>query len=147
MKTMITKLTGRTLAAEALGMPCFDATAVDARGSEALGFEGLGFEGLGLASVGAGVDATRVRPAAALVGNGSGAWDARRDERPTEASVALLAAFPGGYGDVAGAGAGSIKHQQSFASQKHTQHLQHQIAAQAITMRAFRGPRPWIERT
>jgi hypothetical protein len=129
---MITKLTGRTLAAEALGMPCFDAT---------------GLEALGLSFVGAGDAATRVRSAAALVGNGSAVWDARRDERPTEASVALLAAFPGGYGDVAGAGAGSIKHQQSFASQKHTQHLQHQIAAQAITMRAFRGPRPWIERT
>ncbi|MBF9067604.1 hypothetical protein [Streptacidiphilus fuscans] len=143
MKTMITKLTGRTLAAEALGMPCFDATAVDARGSKALGLAGLG-----LSSVGAGVDATRVRlAAAALVGNGSGAWNARRDERPTEAPVALLTAFPGGYGDVAGAGAGSIKHQHSFASQKHTQHLQQQIAAQAITMRAFRGPRPWIERT
>jgi hypothetical protein len=85
-----------------------------------------------------------VRPAAALLGNGSGAWDARRDERPTEASVGLLAAFPGGYGDVTGAGAGSIKHQLSPVSQHHAQQ---KIAATAITMRAFRGPSPWKERT
>ncbi|WP_042384375.1 hypothetical protein [Streptacidiphilus melanogenes] len=101
----------------------------------------------GLSLAGARVDATRVRVAseatvagaatAALAGNGFGAWDARRLERPLSASVAIMTA-PGGYGDATGAGA-SAKQQPQLHTQK--------IAAAAMTIRALRGPDPGIERT
>ncbi|WP_370093721.1 hypothetical protein [Streptacidiphilus sp. MAP12-20] len=124
---MITKLTGRTLTAADFGMPCFEI-----------------FEARGLSFAGAGVDATRVRLAAAVASNGFGAWDARRIERPLSASVAPITALAGGYGDAAGAGAGSEKHS---ASLQHQSQKQQKVAGTAITMRAFRGPHPWIERT
>ncbi|WP_042365099.1 hypothetical protein [Streptacidiphilus neutrinimicus] len=131
----MTKLAGQTVTAADFGMrsvalPCVKAS--------------------GLSLAGALVDATRVRVAtegavvdattAALAGNGFGAWDARRLERPLSAPVAIMAA-PGGYGDAAGAG--SSAKQQSQQHQLHTQ----KIAAAAMTIRALRGPDPGIERT
>jgi hypothetical protein len=124
VKTMITKLTGRTLTAAGFGLPCFEAR--------------------GLSFAGAGVDATRVRLAATVASNGFGAWEARRVERPLSASVALMPACAGGYGDAAGAEAGSRKH---LVSLQHQSQTQLKIAAPAIAKRAFRGPSPWIERT
>jgi hypothetical protein len=127
----MTKLAGQTVTAADFGMrsvalPCVKAS--------------------GLSLAGARVDATRVRvaakaavsgtTAAALTGNGFGAWDARRLERPLSASVAIMAA-PGGYGDATGAGASAKQHQL------HTQ----KIAAAAMTIRDLRGPDPGIERT
>jgi hypothetical protein len=80
---------------------------------------------------------------AALVGNGFGAWDARRLERPLSASVAIMTALPGGYGDATDAGAGAAEKQQSLQNQLHAQ----KIAAAAMTIRALRGPDPGIDRT
>ncbi|WP_042412248.1 hypothetical protein [Streptacidiphilus anmyonensis] len=133
--TRMTKLAGQTVTAADFGMrnaalPCVKAS--------------------GLSLAGARVVATPVRvvsevavlgaTAAALAGNGFGAWDARRLERPLSAPVAIMAA-PGGYGDAAGAGAS--EKQQSQQHQLHTQ----KIAAAAMTIRALRGPDPGIDRT
>jgi hypothetical protein len=122
---MITKLTGRTLTAADFGMPCVET-----------------FDARGLSFAGAGVDTALVRVASVVASNGLGAWDARRIERPLSASVAPIAAPAGGYGDAAGAGAGSTGHHASLQHQS-----QQKIAGTVITMRAFRGPHPWIERT
>jgi hypothetical protein len=134
----MTKLAGQTVTAADFGMrsvalPCVKAS--------------------GLSLAGARVDATRVRVAAkaavagttagALTGNGFGAWDARRLERPLSASVAIMAAPVGGYGDATDAGTGAAEQQQSLRNQLHTQ----KIAAAAMTIRALRGPDPGIERT
>jgi hypothetical protein len=132
----MTKLAGRTMTVADFGMRGFGLSCDKASG---------------LSFAGAGVDATRVRVAAevtvagagnaALGGNGFGAWDARRLERPLSASVATMSAQAGGYGDATGAQA-PAKQQ----SQQHQLHLQ-KIAAAAMTIRALRGPEPWIDRT
>jgi hypothetical protein len=133
----MTKLAGQTVTAADFGMrasalPCVKAS--------------------GLALAGARVDATPVRvaaevtvagaAAAALTGNGFGAWDARRLERPLSASVAIMSALVGGYGHAADAGTGTAK-QQSLQNQLHTQ----KIAAAAMTIRALRGPDPGTDPT
>jgi hypothetical protein len=133
----MTKLAGQTVTAADFGMrsaalPCVKAS--------------------GLSLAGARVDATPVRvaakvtvagaAAAALAGNGFGAWDARRLERPLSASVAIMAAS-GGYGDATDAGTGAVEQQQPLRTQLHTQ----KIAEAAMTIRALRGPDPGIERT
>ncbi|RAG83739.1 hypothetical protein DN069_20615 [Streptacidiphilus pinicola] len=134
----MTKLAGQTVTAADFGMRAFALPCVKASG---------------LSLAGARVDATRVRvteaadagaTTAALIGNGNGfgAWDARRLERPLSASVATISVLAGGYGDAAGAGTGA-EEQQPVQKQLHTQ----KIAAAAMTIRALRGPDPGIDRT
>ncbi|SEK30201.1 hypothetical protein [Streptacidiphilus jiangxiensis] len=137
----MTKLAGRTVTVADFGMRGF-------------GMRGFGLpcgKASGLSFAGTGVEATRVRVAAeatvasdafaALAGNGLGAWDARRLERPLSASVVKLSALAGGYGDATGAGT-----QTKQQPQQHQLHMQ-KIAAAAMTIQALRGPDPWIDRT
>jgi hypothetical protein len=66
-----------------------------------------------------------------------------RDERPTKASKAAVAAAKhGGYARVVGAGAAQKQNEQQINQAKAAF-----IGAEAVRIRAFRGPEPWRERT
>ncbi|MFI6443164.1 hypothetical protein [Kitasatospora sp. NPDC050543] len=66
-----------------------------------------------------------------------------RDERPTQASKAAVAAAKhGDYARVIGAGNAQKQNEQQINQVKAAF-----IGASAIRMRAFRGPEPWRERT
>ncbi|WP_035798181.1 hypothetical protein [Kitasatospora mediocidica] len=149
--TMITKLTGQAVVAASL------------RRSPA----GLLAGGVSLSGVcgGLGLDATRVSVAGALgtvdavaspAGTGvetglSLGWvsvdvdsmRAMRNERPTKAPKAVdAAAKHGAYLQVIGAGAAQKQSEQLIDQAKAAF-----IGAEAIRIRAFRGPEPWRERT
>lgn len=137
----MTKLAGQTVTAVDFGKRAFALPCVKASG---------------LSFAGARVDATAVRvDEAAVAGavgvlagngfgsNGFGAWDARRLERPMSASVAIMPAAVGGYGDATDAGTGTEEQQLLVQNQLHAQ----KIAAAAMTIRALRGPDPGIDRT
>ena len=66
-----------------------------------------------------------------------------RDERPTKASKAAVAAAKhGDYARVIGAGAAQKQNEQQINRAKAAF-----IGAEVIRIRAFRGPEPWRERT
>ncbi|WP_371479645.1 hypothetical protein [Kitasatospora sp. NBC_00315] len=143
--TTITKLTGQTVPAASLCVAPVRALAA-------------------LAATGLGLDTTvvSVMPVVSALGNtggstGAGAVESglsrdwataatsrdMRDERPTEAPKAAVAAVKhGDYAQVIGAG----------ITQKQNEQLINQAraaftGAEAIRIRAFRGPEPWRERT
>jgi hypothetical protein len=143
---MITKMTGQTVVVP----PCVFAL----RGSDATGLlaatgrtlTGLAVTGLavtGLAVSGRGVSGLGHTAGADLSGTGlSGSWTAVRSERPTEApKAAVAAAEHGGYARVIGAG-----HQQKQNEQLIDSAMAAFLGAEAVRMRAFRGPGPWRER-
>ncbi|MFE2917258.1 hypothetical protein [Kitasatospora indigofera] len=145
-KTMITKLTGQTVAAASLCVAPEQALV-------AL-----------LAAAGLGLDTTVVSvvPVVSALGNTGGstgagavetglsrdwAMDAMsrdlRDERPTQApKAAVAAAKHGDYAQVIGAGITQKQNEQLINLAKAAF-----IGASVIRSRAFRGPEPWRERT
>ncbi|MCG6499093.1 hypothetical protein [Kitasatospora sp. A2-31] len=154
---MITKMTGQTVVAASLRAARLRALAV-------LGGTGLGLDATGVSVVPA-------SPASAVSGLGhtdlcgtgmergiggtsvetglSRDWASvelsrsLRDERPTQApKAAVAAAKHGGYAQVIGAGNAQKQNEQQIitATAAFT-------GATAIRMRAFRGPEPWRERT
>ncbi|MQS13916.1 hypothetical protein F7Q99_16970 [Streptomyces kaniharaensis] len=150
---MITKMTGQTVVAASL------------RAARLRAFAELGGTGLGLDTTG-----VSVVPAAAVSGPGHtdlcvaggrsvegtsvetglsrdwasfGTPRSLRDERPTQAPKAVVAAAThGGYAQVIGAGNPQKQNEQQI-----NQAMAAFIGAKAIRMRAFRGPEPWRERT
>ncbi|MER7753559.1 hypothetical protein [Kitasatospora sp. NPDC097643] len=158
---MITKVTGRTVVAASL-------RAARLRAFAELGGTGLGLDatGVSVASAVSGLGHTDLRAADLLLadlcvagGRGvegtsvetglSGDWASfgtprsLRDERPTQApKAAVAAAMHGGYARVIGAGSPQKQNEQQIK-----QATAAFIGAKAIRMRAFRGPEPWRERT
>ncbi|MFF2081888.1 hypothetical protein ACFVXG_44845 [Kitasatospora sp. NPDC058162] len=148
---MITKMTGQTVVAASL-------RAARLRALAELGGTGLGLDttGVSVASAVSGLGHTDLCPAGgrsvegivvetglsrdwALVGTSR----SECDERPTQApKAAVAAAMHGGYARVIGAGNAQKQNEQQINQAKAAF-----IGAQAIRMRAFRGPEPWRERT
>ncbi|KJS54149.1 hypothetical protein [Streptomyces rubellomurinus] len=149
---MITKMTGQTAVAASL------------RAARLRAFAELGGTGLGLGTTGA-----SVVPAVSVLGHTDlcvtggrnvegtsvetglsrdwaesfGTSRPMRDERPTQApKAAVAAAKHGGYAQVIGAGATQKQNEQQIEQAKAAF-----VGAEAIRMRAFRGPEPWRERT
>jgi hypothetical protein len=142
---MITKLTGQTVTAASLCVAPERALAV-------------------LAATGLGLDTTvaSLLPVVSALGNtggstGAGAVESglsrdwataatsrdMRDERPTEApKAAVAAARHGDYAHVIGAGASQKQNEQQINQAKAAFN-----GAEAVRIRAFRGPEPWRERT
>ncbi len=143
-KTMITKLTGQTVTAASLRVAPERALAV-------------------LAAPGLGLDTTvaSVVPVVSALGNTGGSTGAdavesglsrdwamaatsrdMRDERPTRAPKAVAVVVRhGDYAQVLGAGAHKQYEQQINQAKAAF------IGAEAVRIRAFRGPEPWRERT
>ncbi|MFD0275552.1 hypothetical protein ACFVHB_16840 [Kitasatospora sp. NPDC127111] len=157
---MITKMTGQTVVAASL-------RAARLRALAAVGGTGLGLDATGVtvvpASLGSAVSGlghTDLCSTGLRGGNGSegtsvetglsrdwasvGTSRSLRDERPTQApKAAVAAATHGGYAQVIGAG---------NAQKQNEQQINQAMAvfvdeAKAVRMRAFRGPEPWRERT
>ncbi|WP_459646674.1 hypothetical protein [Kitasatospora sp. Ki12] len=148
---MITKMTGQTVVAASL-------RAARLRALAELGGTGLGLDttGVSVAPVVSGLGHTDL----CLTGSGSveatvvetglsGDWASfgtprsPRDERPTQApKAAVAAAIHGGYARVIGAGNPQKQNEQLI-----NQAMAAFAGAEAIRMRAFRGPEPWRERT
>lgn len=128
---MITKLTGRTVVAASLRLSPV----------------GLLTGGVSLCGVRGGLDlgATRVENGLSLgwVSVDAAAVRVMRDARPTKAPKAVEAAAKhGAYLQVIGAGAAPKQSEQLISRAKAAF-----IGAEAIRIRAFRGPEPWRERT
>ncbi|MFG2817904.1 hypothetical protein ACGFX4_00625 [Kitasatospora sp. NPDC048365] len=129
----VTKMTGQTVV---LGMPsCTSASGLG------LGTTGLSFAGPCLVSGPRNAEGTRVETGL------SRDWATfvdgleLRDERPTQAPKAEVAAAKHGH-YAAAVGAGSKQQDQQIH-----QAMAAFSGAKAIRMRAFRGPEPWSERT
>ncbi|MBP0449518.1 hypothetical protein J5Y04_08120 [Kitasatospora sp. RG8] len=155
---MITKLTGQTVVAASL-------RAAHLRALAGLGGTGLGLDATGVSVVPAslvsavsglghtdlsgtglkgGIDGTSVETGLSRDWASVGTSRSLRDERPTQAPKAAVAApMHGGYEQVIGAGNAQKQNEQQINQAK----AAFTGAATAIRMRAFRGPEPWRERT
>ncbi|MGW6917226.1 hypothetical protein ACWGB8_25840 [Kitasatospora sp. NPDC054939] len=153
---MITKMTGQTVDAASVRAARLRALAV-------LSGTGLGLDATGvaaapvgsgrvvsvpgdtvvcLADLAGGTDGTRVETGLSRNWSSLAASRSLRDERPTQAPKAgVAAAEHGGYAQVIGAGA------QKQNEQQINQAMAAFMGATAIRMRAFRGPEPWREQT
>ncbi|WP_051710035.1 hypothetical protein [Streptomyces sp. NRRL S-350] len=148
---MITKMTGQTVVAASL-------RAARLRALAELGGTGLGLDTTGVSVVPAvsgpghtdlclkgsrSVEGISVETGLSRGWASFGTSRSLRDERPTQApKAAVAAAMHGGYAQVIGAG----------NTQKQNEQLINQATAaltgaEAVRMRAFRGPEPWRERT
>ncbi|MCU7822958.1 hypothetical protein [Kitasatospora sp. DSM 101779] len=149
----ITKLTGQTVFAMPVCAPSMFGTRGTStvvsrlRGVVVLAENGLGLQGTDV-SVVSGSGFTGLGGADSFETGLSRDWAIfgggleLRDERPTQAPKAVaVAAKHGGYVRVSGAGA--AKQDEQLINQAQAAHT----GAQAIRMRAFRGPAPWSERT
>lgn len=148
---MITKMTGQTVVAASL-------RAARLRALAELGGTGLGLDttGVSVVPVVSGLGHTDVCAAGGRNVEGtsvetglSGDWASfgtsrsLRDERPTQAPKAVVAAaMHGDYAQVIGAGSTQKQNEQQI-----NQAMAAFAGATAIRMRAFRGPEPWRERT
>ncbi|MFE6050107.1 hypothetical protein ACFQ6N_05105 [Kitasatospora sp. NPDC056446] len=148
---MITKMTGQTVVAASL-------RAARLRALAELGGTGLGLDttGVSLAPVVSGpghtdlcltgnrsVEGTSVETGLSRDWASVGTSRSERDERPTQApKAAVAAAIHGGYAQVIGAG-----HPQKQDEQLINQAMAAFNGAKVIRMWAFRGPEPWRERT
>jgi hypothetical protein len=149
----ITKVTGQTVVAlPSCAVPLFGTRGIPAVAPRVGGLavsadNGLGLNGLGVRAVsGSGFtglgrtnDETGLSGDWAILGGGI----ALRDERPTQASKAVaVVAEHGRYAQASGAGAVKKQDEQliDMAEAAFT-------GAEAVRMRAFRGPKPWSERT
>ncbi|MEU8513660.1 hypothetical protein AB0C76_19020 [Kitasatospora sp. NPDC048722] len=151
---MITKMTGQTvvpaslrdallwapaeLGGTGLGL---DTTGVSVVPSVAV--SGLGHTDLCVAG-GRSIEGTSVETGLSRDWASFGTPRSERDERPTQAPKAVVAAaMHGGYAQVIGAGNAQKQNEQQINKQAEAAF----IGATAIRMRAFRGPEPWRERT
>ncbi|MFJ2187579.1 hypothetical protein ACIOJE_06350 [Kitasatospora sp. NPDC087861] len=148
---MITKLTGQTVVAASL-------RAARLRALAELGGTGLGLDTTGVSVVpavsalghtdlcgaaGRNVEGTAVETGLSRDWASFGTSRSLRDERPTQAPKALVAAaMHGDYAQVIGAGNAQKQNEQQI-----NQAMAALAGAKAIRMRAFRGPEPWRERT
>ncbi|MET8545932.1 hypothetical protein ABZW03_35655 [Kitasatospora sp. NPDC004799] len=148
---MITKMTGQTVVAASL-------RAARLRALAELGGTGLGLDttGVSVAPVVSGpghtdlcftgsrsVDGTFVETGLSRDWASAGTSRSPRDERPTQApKAAVAAAMHGGYAQVVGA-----ENAQKQNEQLINQAVAAFAGAKAVRMRAFRGPEPWRERT
>ncbi|MGW2249103.1 hypothetical protein ACWCXH_02720 [Kitasatospora sp. NPDC001660] len=150
---MITKMTGQTVVAASLR----DARL---RASAELGGTGLGLDTTGVSvvpaaavsglghtdlciAVGRSVEGTSVETGLSRDWASFGTPRSERDERPTQAPKAVVAAaMHGGYAQVIGAGNAQKQNEQQIKQAEAAI-----TGAMAIRMRAFRGPEPWRERT
>ncbi|MBO1418317.1 hypothetical protein [Streptomyces sp. FH025] len=148
---MITKMTGQTVVAASL-------RAARLRAFAELGGTGLGLDttGVSVASVvsgpghtdlcltgGRSVEGTVVETGLSRDWASFGTSRPERDERPTQApKAAVAAAMHGGYAQVIGAGNTQKQNEQQIEQAEAAF-----IGAEAFRMRAFRGPEPWRERT
>lgn len=153
MKTtkMITKLTGQTVVAASLrrspagllagGVSLSGACGgLDLDASRVSVASGLGMPGSAVSTVGLGVEAGLSLGWVSVDGDSQRAM---RNERPTKASKAVEAAAKhGAYLQVVGAGAAQKQNEQLINQAKPAF-----IGAEAVRIRAFRGPEPWRERT
>lgn len=155
----ITKMTGQTVDAASLRAARLRALAVLSGTGLGLGTTGVSVasavpagsgrvvSGLGntvicLADQAGGIEGTRVETGLSRGWAFAATSRSLRDERPTQAPKAVVAAAEhGGYAQVIGAGAPKQNEQQ--IEQAMAAHL----GAKAVRMRAFRGPEPWRERT
>ncbi|MGV9265046.1 hypothetical protein ACWDRR_10330 [Kitasatospora sp. NPDC003701] len=155
---MITKLTGQTVVAASLRAARLRALAE--LGGTGLGLEatgasvasavsvvpvvsGLGHTGLCGADIAGGIDGTSVETGLSRGWASVSTSRSPRDERPTQAPKAAVAAMHGGYEQVIGAGNAQKQNEQQINKQA----MAAFTGATAIRMRAFRGPEPWRERT
>ncbi|MFF1905311.1 hypothetical protein [Kitasatospora sp. NPDC058218] len=156
---MITKLTGQTVVATSLRAARLRALAE--LGGTGLGLEatgasvapvvsvvpvvsGLGHTGLCGADITGGIDGTSVETGLSRGWASVSTSRSLRDERPTQApKAAVAAALHGGYAQVIGAGNAQKQNEQQINKQA----MAAFTGATAIRMRAFRGPEPWRERT
>ncbi|MEV7025582.1 hypothetical protein [Kitasatospora sp. NPDC093558] len=152
---MITKMTGQTVVAASLRDALLwapaelggtglglDTTGVSVVPAATATVSGLGHTDLcvagGRSSEGISVETGLSRDWASF-----GTPRSERDERPTQAPKAVVAAaMHGGYAQVIGAGNPQKQNEQQIKQAKAAA-----IGAMAIRMRAFRGPEPWRERT
>ncbi|WP_033331928.1 MULTISPECIES: hypothetical protein [Streptomyces] len=148
---MITKMTGQTVVAASL-------RAARLRALAELGGTGLGLDttGVSVAPVvsgpghtdlcltgGRSVEGTAVETGLSRDWASVGTSRSPRDERPTQApKAAVAAATHGGYAQVIGAGNAQKQNEQLI-----NQAMAAFTGAEAIRMQAFRGPEPWRERT
>ncbi|GAA3029125.1 hypothetical protein ACFVUY_14035 [Kitasatospora sp. NPDC058063] len=148
---MITKMTGQTVVAASL-------RAARLRALAELGGTGLGLDttGVSVAPVVSGpghtdlcltgsrsVDGTTVETGLSRGWASFGTPCSLRDERPTQApKAAVAAAMHGGYAQVIGA-----ENAQKQNEQQINQAMAAFTGAEAVRMWAFRGPEPWRERT
>lgn len=150
---MITKMTGQTVVAASLRDALLWAPAelggtglgLDATGvsvTPASAVSGLGHTDSCIAG-GRGVEGTSVETGLSRDWASFGTPRSERDERPTQAPKAVVAAaMHGGYAQVIGAGNAQKQNEQQIKQAKAAF-----TGALAIRMRAFRGPEPWRERT
>ncbi|MFJ3218547.1 hypothetical protein ACIPLC_21820 [Kitasatospora sp. NPDC086801] len=148
---MITKMTGQTVVAASL-------RAARLRALAELGGTGLGLDTSGVSVVpvvsglghtdfsaagGRNVEGTSVETGLSRDWASFGTSRSLRDERPTQAPKAVVAAaMHGDYAQVVGAGSTQKQNEQQI-----NQAMAAFTGAEAIRMRAFRGPEPWRERT
>ncbi|MFF0414030.1 hypothetical protein ACFYUY_26775 [Kitasatospora sp. NPDC004745] len=148
---MITKMTGQTVVAASL-------RAARLRALAELGGTGLGLDTTGVSVVpavsglghtdlcvagGRGAEGTSVETGLSRDWASVGTPRSPRDERPIQApKAAVAAAMHGGYAQVIGAGNTQKQNEQQINLA-----LAALTGAEAIRMRAFRGPEPWRERT
>ncbi|MFJ8432293.1 hypothetical protein ACIQ9P_13460 [Kitasatospora sp. NPDC094019] len=158
MDIMITKMTGQTVDAASLRAASLritaelcgvglglDATRVAVAPVAVVSVvSGLGHTGLGgNGSEGGSFDSTGVETGLSRDWASVDASRSPRDERPTQApKAAVAAAMHGGYAQVIGAGNAQKQNEQQIK-----QAMAVFTDATAIRMRAFRGPEPWRERT
>lgn len=149
----ITKLTGRTVFAMPSGVLPLCATrgtstdVARLRNVVLAAGNGLGLDGTGVSAV-SGFGFTGFGGGVSVESGLSLDWamferlDVTRDERPTQAPKATAAAAI--HGDYAQAsGAGVRKQDEQLIDQAEAA----PTGAEAVRMRAFRGPEPWSERT
>ncbi|WP_327680472.1 hypothetical protein [Kitasatospora sp. NBC_00458] len=155
---MITKMTGQTVVAaslraarlRALAELCETGLGLDTTGvsvvpaTPALAVSGPDHTGLGSTGTkGGDLDGTSVESGLSRDWASVDASRSLRDERPTQApKAAVAAAKHGGYAQVIGAGNAPKQNEQQIK-----QATAAFIGATAIRMQAFRGPEPWRERT
>ncbi|MGW4891201.1 hypothetical protein ACWEQL_02865 [Kitasatospora sp. NPDC004240] len=157
---MITKVTGQTVDAASLRAARLRALAM--LGGTGLGLDATGVSvvpaaaggsdrvvsGLGntvvcLADITGGIEGTRVETGLSRDWAHVATSRSLRDERPTQAPKAVVAAAEhGGYAQVIGAGNAPKQDEQQI-----NQAMAAFMGASAIRMRAFRGPEPWREQT
>jgi hypothetical protein len=148
---MITKMTGQTVVAASL-------RAARLRALAELGGTGLGLDTTGVSvspvvsglghtelclTAGRSIEGTVVETGLSRDWAPVGTSRSPRDERPTQApKAAVAAAIHGGYARVIGAGNAQKQNEQLI-----NQAMAAFDGAEAFRMPAFRGPEPWRERT
>ncbi|MFG3050508.1 hypothetical protein ACGFZP_06045 [Kitasatospora sp. NPDC048239] len=154
---MITKLTGQTVDAtsvrdarlRALALLCGTGLGLDTLGVSVVpasvvpAVSGLGHTDLSSTGVKGGSEGTSVETGLSRDWAPVAMSRSLRDERPTQApKAAVAAAMHGGYAQAIGAGNAQKQNEQQINQAKAAF-----TGATAIRMRAFRGPEPWRERT